>query len=122
MGRTMEYYNEEWESWYYWTDTSDTTNEKIVVKEDEVFYSVVNFWDYSDCAGKESILVSDKQLRLRKEAWKLYADLAMLSGNYVDFWSFTVEALDQSEIPEEVETLFRDVVLIMAESVEIYEE
>ncbi len=123
LGRELRYYNEDWNDWYYYTDTSDHTNEKIVVKEEETLTSVVNFWDYADFAGVDSITLDDgKQVRPENEQWKQFADVAVMSGGYLDAWKFTLEPLDQGEIPKEVETLFRDVVLEMAKSVREVEE
>ena len=123
LGRELRYYNEEWDDWYYYTDTADDTNEKIVVKEEETLTSVVNFWNYADFAGVDSITLEDgKQVRPEHEQWKQFADVAVMSGGYLDMWKFTLEPLDQGDVPEEVENLFREVVLEMAKSVKEVEE
>ena len=123
LGRDMEYYNEEWDDWYFYCDTSDATNEKVVVQESETITTVINYWDYSDCKEVESILLDGKQLRPRGDEWKLYAEVGtIIPDSNADLWQFSIEALDKGEIPEEVVRLFRKVVSKMAGSAVVWEE
>lgn len=122
LGRELQYFNEEWQEWYYYTDKADANNEKIVVKEEDNLISVVNFWDYADFEGVETLTMEDKQVRPEHEKWKRFAEVAVLYDGYVDNWKLTLEPLDQGDIPEEVNKMFRVVVLEMAESVKEVEE
>lgn len=122
LGRELRYYNEEWDSWHYYTDTSDAANEKIVAKEEERLVSLVNFWDYSDFAGADTLTLDDKLVRPEYEKWKKFANVAVSLDGYLNSWKFILTPMDQGDIPAEVNELFREVVLEMAESVKAGEE
>lgn len=122
LGRDMQYYHEDWGDWYYERETSEETNEKVIVQNSEAISTVINFWDYSDVKGKESVLINGKQYRAKGDEWKSYAETGtLIAGGNADLWLFSIEALDKGEIPEEVMRVFRKVVRTMAESAEVYE-
>ena len=122
LGRDMQYFNTEKEDWYYYRDTSDETNEKVIVQEGETLSTVINFWDYSDALGEDGVMIDGKQLYPREDEWKAHAEVGVISEGYIDLWEFSIGAIDEGEIPEEVMEIFRKVVLHMAESMTTYEE
>lgn len=123
LGRDLEYYNTEgWEGWKYYLDTSEKTNKKVIVQNNETICSVINAWDYSDVAGENGVMIDGMAMFPKEDSWKYYAEVGVMYGGYVDLWMFSVGALDKGEIPEEVRSVFWQVVQQMAESMTEYEK